>query len=247
MKNLLPIAGRQFRAYFNGPIAYVVAVIVTFTVALLFWNTFFLQGRATASAVFEYIGYLMVIAIPPLTMGLIAEERRSGTLEVLMTMPVSDAEVILGKFLGTYAMVAIIIGLTVVNPAAVATLGDLDTGPVITGYIGALLLAGAMLAIGLSVTSWLSDQIVAFFITFFILAIVLLIVPIVLSFAGSAWHGEGWFWDSLANTLEFISPQEHLRSMSIGVIDTRDVVYFLSLMTFGLLAAFRGLESRRWS
>jgi ABC-2 type transport system permease protein len=247
MKNLLPIAGRQFRSYFNGPVAYVVAVIVTFVVAFMFWMSFFLAGRATASGMFEWIGYAMVIAIPPLTMGLIAEERESGTLEVLMTMPVTDAEVILGKFLGTYGLLAIIIALTLVNPIAVSTLGNMDWGPVVTGYVGSLLLAGAMLAIGLMVSSWTSNQILAFFVSFFLLAPLLWIVPAVLRFFASGWHGEGWFWDTVANVLEFISPQEHLQGMTIGVIDTRDLVYFVSVITFGLLAAFRGLESRRWS
>src|SRR5688572_19880893 len=107
MRNLLPIAGRQFRAYFNGPVAYIVAVIVLVAVNFMFWMQFFIQGRATVNGMFEWIGITMVVAVPPLTMGLVAEERESGTLEVLMTMPVSDAEVILGKFLATFALVAV--------------------------------------------------------------------------------------------------------------------------------------------
>jgi ABC-2 type transport system permease protein len=247
MPHILPIALRQFRSYFNGPVAYVVAVIVLFCVGFMFWMSFFLAGRATASAMFEWIGYSMVFAIPPITMGLVAEERESGTLEVLMTLPVRDSEVILGKFLGTLGLLTVIILITLVNPIAVATLGDLDWGPVITGYIGAFLLTAAMLAFGLMVSAWMPNQILAFFFSFLLLIPVGWIVPAVLQVLASGWHSEGWFWDTAATVLEFISPQEHLESMTRGVIDTRDLVYFLSAITFGLLAAFRGLESRRWS
>lgn len=247
MQHFLPIALRQFRSYFNGPVAYVVAVIVLFMVNFMFWMTFFLAGRATAGGLFEWIGYAMVFAVPPISMGLIAEERESGTLEVLMTLPVRDSEVILGKFAGTLALLAVIILLTFVSPIAVATLGDLDWGPVITGYIGAILMAGALLSIGMMVTAWMPNQILAFFISFLLLIPLGWIVPVVLRTLASGWHSEGWFWDTLATVLELISPQEHLESMTRGVIDTRDIVYFLSVITFGLLAAFRGLESRRWS
>jgi ABC-2 type transport system permease protein len=238
MQNTLSIARRQFVSYFNGPVAYIVASIVLGAVALLFWNTFFLAGRATASQMFQYTGLAMVFAVPAITMGLIADERESGTLEILMTLPVRESEVILGKFLGAFGLILVIITLTFVNPFFVSTLGNLDWGPVATGYVGLILQAAAMLSIGIMASAWTWNQLVSFFVSFAILAIFGWMVPAVLEYMAT-----GWF----ATFLSTISLQEHLESMTRGVIDSRDVIYFLSIAVIGLMVAFRGLESRRWS
>ncbi len=238
MQNVMTIAKRQFLAFFNGPAAYIVAVIVLGLVEFLFWQTFFLQGRASSREMFVYFGYILPFAIAALTMGLIAEEKGNGTIEVLLTMPVKESEVILGKFLGAYGLVVVIILLSLVNPIAVSNLGDLDWGPVLTGYLGLLLLSAAMVAIGLAASSWTSNQLIAFFITLTFVVIFGWIVPTAARFLATGWY---------ATLLDMISFNHHLESMARGVIDTRDVVFFLSLTAVGLVVSFQALESRRWS
>jgi ABC-2 type transport system permease protein len=242
MQNTLAIAGRQFRSYFNGPSAYIVAVLVLGFVNSWFWIPFFLAGRATVTQMFVALGYAMMVAAPALTMGLIAEERRSGTLEILLTMPVREAEVILGKFLGALGLLVSIVSLTIVNPIMVSTLGNLDWGPIITGYLGVVLLGAALLAVGMMTSSWTSDQLVAFFISLFLVAGIGWIGPLMLGlYSFPAWAS----W--MPSVLEVINLQSHLESMTRGVLDTRDLIFYLSITTFGLMMAFRALESRRWS
>jgi ABC-2 type transport system permease protein len=239
MHNVMTIAGRQFRSYFNGPVAYIVSVVVLAFVAFMFWLQFFLAGRATVNEMFFWFGVAMVLAAPAMTMGLIAEERGSGTIELLLTMPVKESEVIIGKYLGAFGLFLVMVVLTLPTPIAVSTLGEnMDWGPVFTGYLGLILQGGAMLSVGIMASSWAKDQLVAFFISAFLLAVVGWIAPLMLRYMAAG---------GFATLLEFISLQKHLESMSRGVIDTRDVVFFLSLIVVGLMVAFRALESRRWS
>lgn len=241
MHNVMTIAGRQFRSYFNGPVAYIVLVFVLTALGFLFffWPPgFFLAGRASAGQMFFWFGILMGLAAPAITMGLIAEERGSGTIEILLTMPVREAEVVVGKYLGAFGLFLVMVALTLPIPLAVSTLGDLDWGPVFSGYVGLVLQGGAMLALGMMVSSWTKDQLVAFFASLFLLVGILWLAPLALGWAAGG---------DLATILEYLSIQDHLQSMTRGVIDSRDVLYFLSLIVIGLLVAFRALESRRWS
>ena len=238
MQNVFNIAWRQFRSYFNGPVAYIVAIIMLGVVGFMFWTFFFLQGRATVHEMFNWMGYVMVIAAPAITMGLIAEEKASGTIEILLTMPVKESEVILGKFFGAFGLYLVIVLLTFVNPLAVSQFGQLDWGPVMTGYLGLVLEGSAMIAIGLVASSTQSNQLVAFFISLFMLAFVGWLVPAAARFLATGW---------LASALETISFTHHLESMARGVIDTRDVLFFVSLTIAGLVLSFQAVESRRWS
>lgn len=236
MRHVLTIGGRQFRSYFNGPVAYLVICIILLTLGFFFWNTFFLFGRATAREMFSWLGRILVFTLPALTMGLLAEEKRTGTIELLITMPVTEAQVILGKFLGVLGLYAVLLALTVSYPVSIATLGDLDWGPVISGYVGLLLQGSAILAIGLMASSWTGNQLIALFVAlalsvfFWVLDKFLLLLP-----------------TSAASALEWLSFDYHFQSMARGVIDLRDVLYFLSMTIFALALAFRALESRRWS
>lgn len=238
MQNILNIALRQFRSYFNGPVAYIVAVIMLGVVCFLFWLFFFVQGVATIREMISWMGYVLVVAVPALSMGLVAEEKASGTMEILLTMPVRESEVILGKYLGALGLYLVIVALTLVNPFAVAQFGDLDWGPVFTGYLGLVLEGAAMLALGLMASAWTKNQLVAFFISLFLLAVVGWLIP-----AAARMVATGWF----ANALEMISFSHHLESMARGVIDSRDVLFFLSLTALGLIVSFQAIESRRWS
>lgn len=235
MNNTLTIAGRQFRSYFNGAVAYIVLCLVMLFLGFFFWKPFFLYGRATAREMFSYLALILTFAAPMLTMGLLAEEKRSGTIELLITMPVRDAEVIVGKFLGVLGLYAVLLALTLPYPISISTLGRLDWGPVFAGYFGLLLQGGALLAIGLMASSFTDNQLVALFVSltisvfFFLLDKVLPLLP-----------------PGAASVLEWLSFDFHFGSMTRGVLDLRDVIFFLSITGFSLGLAFRALESRRW-
>ena len=236
MSSTFVIARRQFAAYFNGPVAYIVVCLMLGFLGLFFWQTFFLQGIATVRTLYDVIPWMMLVAAPALTMGLIAEEKRTGSLELLLTMPVRDSDVILGKLIGVLGLLVVFLAMTIPYPICVSMFGNLDWGPVWTGYLGLFLQGAAMLSIGLLASSWTDNQIVAFFVAL-ILNFFFWFIDRLLPFLPRG------FWTSL---MEWISLDYHLRSMARGVIDTRDVVYFLSIAGFALLLAFRSLESRRW-
>ncbi|MCA9606105.1 MAG: ABC transporter permease subunit [Myxococcales bacterium] len=238
MQNVWNIALRQFRSYFNGPVAYIVTIIILGAVNFLFWKYFFLQGRATIHEMFNYMGTAMLFAAPALTMGLVAEEKSSGTIELLLTMPVREWEVVVGKFLGAFGLYLVILLFTLVDPIAVSWFGEIDPGPVATGYLGLILEGAAMIAIGLVASSTQSNQLVAFFISLFVLAIVGWLIP-----AAAAGLETGW----VASALQGISFTHHLENMARGVIDTRDVLFFVSLTIAGLTLSFQAIEARRWN
>lgn len=237
MHNTLTIARREFQSYFNGPVAYIVICLVLLALGIFFWflQGFFLAGRAEVRGMFNTLSWVLIFAAPAMTMGLLAEEKRAGTIELLITMPVRDAEVILGKFLGVLGLYAIVLVLTLPYPISVSTLGDMDWGPVWSGYIGIFLQGAAMLAIGLMTSSWTRNQLIAFFAAI-ILCGFLWLVDMALPFLPG----------SLATFFEWVSLRHHFQSMARGVVDTRDLVYFLTVAGFALAVAFRALESRRW-
>ncbi|MFN7702018.1 MAG: ABC transporter permease [Deltaproteobacteria bacterium] len=237
MRNTLTIASRQFRSYFNGPVAYIVICLLLGVIGFFFWSPFFLAGRASVRQVFTLIAYCVTFAGPALTMGLLAEEKRSGTLELLITMPIREAEVIVGKFLAALGLWAVCLACTLPIPFAVSSLGDLDWGPVWSGYLGILLMGGAILAIGLMFSSFTDNQIVSFFLSLGVTFVFALLLGWMMPFMSG----------TVASIADFLSFMSHLESLARGVIDSRDVIYFLSITGFALMVAFRALESRRWS
>lgn len=236
MTNIRTIAGRQFRSYFNGPIAYIVVAVFLLVLGFLFWQTFFLQQRATAREMFNYFSLINYFALPAVTMGLLAEEKRTGTIELLITMPVTDAQVILGKFVGVLGLYLVMMLLTLPYMFSIASLGDLDWGPVFAGYFGLLLQGLALIGIGLACSSFTDNQLIAFFaalaisVFFFLIDKFLPLMP-----------------RGLQPLLEFISFDVHLNLLRRGVIAVRDTLFFLSVAGLAVLIAFRSLESRRWS
>ncbi len=236
MTNIRTIAGRQFRSYFNGPIAYIVVAVFLLVLGFLFWQTFFLQQRATAREMFNYFSLINYFALPAVTMGLLAEEKRTGTIELLITMPVTDAQVILGKFVGVLGLYLVMMLLTLPYVFSIGSLGELDWGPVFAGYFGLLLQGLALIGIGLACSSFTDNQLIAFFaalaisVFFFLVDKFLPLMP-----------------RGLQPMLEFISFDVHLNLLRRGVIAVRDTLFFLSVAGLAVLIAFRSLESRRWS
>jgi ABC-2 type transport system permease protein len=236
MHNIRTIAGRQFRSYFNGPIAYIVLGVMLVVLGIFFWETFFIPAKATMREMFRYASYINYFALPALTMGLLAEEKRTGTLELLITMPVKDAQVIWGKFLGVLGLYGVFILLTLPYCFSVASLGNLDWGPVVTSYLGLFLQAASIMAIGLMMSSFTENQIIAFFCTllctmfFFFIDVLLMLLP-----------------TQLLGFLEAISMDTHFEAMRRGVVASRDMLFFATLIVISLMIAYRSLESRRWS
>ncbi|NLE47230.1 MAG: ABC transporter permease subunit [Sandaracinaceae bacterium] len=236
MPLVVTIASRQFRSFFNGPTAYIVLALVLFSLGFLFWETFFLYDRASLREMFNLLRAILVVATPALTMGLIAEEKRTGTIELLLTMPVTDRQVLLGKYLGVLAFFMVLIALTFPYAITVATLGPLDWGPVFSGYLGLFLQGAAMLAIGLMASTISDNQIVAFFVglmliaAFAMIGMLLPLLPV-----------------PIASIAEYVSFTYHFDGLSRGVIDLRAILYYLSIALIAGLIALRSLESRSWS
>jgi ABC-2 type transport system permease protein len=228
------------RAYFNSPIAYV--FLLAFSGAALFTffniNAFFSRGQADLRGLFDAIPFLMLLLVPALTMRLWAEESKQGTLEILLTLPVRDHELVAGKFLASWALLSVGLALTLTLPATVATLGELDWGPVAGGYVGALLLGASYLAVGQFISATTENQILAFILT--------LVVCLALYGAGLEAFA-GLFPDRTAELLRAIGTGSRFKSIARGVLDLRDLVYYLSLSGFFLAASVGALRARRWA
>lgn len=240
------IAKREFKSNFTSPLAYVViclSLVLLGTFFFTVWGGGFWQAdRASLAQMFIWAPRgLSLVVVPVVTMRLLAEEKRSGTLEMLITLPVKDHEVILGKFLGAWALVLVLILATVLFPVAMFwwpwDLGALDTGPVASGYLGLFLFSGAAVSLGLFISALTESQVIAFFITWTLL--------LALTFLGLA-------ADTMANpiardVLSYVSFDARLAPFARGLINTRDVVFFVSICFGCLMASFWALERRKWA
>jgi ABC-2 type transport system permease protein len=245
---MMTIAKREFRSYFDSPLAYIVICLSFLALGLLFFlfnGGFWQLDRASVSRLFEYAPMgLSFLVVPVVTMRLLAEERRSGTLEMLITLPVKDSDVVLGKYLGALGLVLVLVISTLAYPIAMFkwpwNLGPLDPGPVASGYFGLVLFSAASVAVGLLISALTESQAVAFFITFFVLGALWL-------FGDLASKTNDVFNGLLASLLNYVSFQTRLSNFWRGLVDSRDVVFFLSVTVLSLMVAFRALERRKWA
>jgi len=233
--NVSPIYRRELRSSFNSPVAYVVIVVFLAIVGWFFTSTLFLINVSTLSTVFEVVPWIYLGFIPAITMRLLAEEKKSGTIELLTTKPIRDVEIVLGKFLAAWTLLAAALLPTLLYLITLVALGQIDLGPVMTGYLGLLLMGGVFVAIGLFASSLTENQIVAFIVTLLIVLAMFLIDKMLI-----------FMPEAFATTLEFLSVDYHFTSIARGVIDSRDIVYFASVLTFSLLLATISLERRKW-
>lgn len=249
-----PIFKKEMRLYFTTPIAYVVLTVFLLIVGWFFASIFDFFAQASLRTMmnpglggdlnvtdgvlrplFSNISVIMLFFLPFLTMRLFAEERRSGSIELLLTYPLRDGAVLLGKYLAALSLYALMLALTLAYPLICAYFARLDWGPVLTGYLGLLLLGGAFLAVGIFASSLTENQIVAAIISFGVLLI----------FWVLGWRAEsvGGIWGSILSHLSLL---DHFDSFARGILDTKDVVYYLNLTVVALFLAFRSLEARRW-
>jgi ABC-2 type transport system permease protein len=243
MNATLAIAKREFRSYFDSPLAYVVVCLgLLFTGVWVFVGPgrFWQVDRASLGSMFDALPMGLLLIVSVITMRLLAEEKRSGTLEMLITLPVRDSDVILGKYLGALALILTLLASTLLYPLlmfkSVWHLGPIDMGPIWSGYLGLVLFAAAIVAIGLLVSSLTESQVIAFFVT-----VVAMVFFYWIGDLGSLVGGVP------GDVLRFLSFKEHYASFQRGLIDTRDIVYFLSCAVLALMLAFRSLESRKWT
>ncbi len=212
------IMKRELAAYFTSPIAYIVTGLFLIITGILFFNTFFLYERAELRQYFGLLPVLFSFFVPALTMRIFAEESRVGSIETLMTLPVTEVNVVLGKYLAAFITTLAMIAPTLLYIIPAEVFGTPDYGPVVGGYLGAIFLCASYSAIGLFASSVTKNQIVAFF-TGFIICIALTMVDSFLVFLPA----------SIVSFFSFISANHHFNSITRGILDTRDLIYFVSL------------------
>jgi len=218
MTTTLNIFRKEFKGYFISPIAYIVITIFLIVTGWFFFATFFLFGQAEMRNFFALLPMIFAFVVPAITMRLFSEEFNTGSYELLMTMPVSSTNIIIGKFLAATAFVACMLLPTLLYTVFITFMGDLDWGPVIGGYLGALFLGASFSAIGLFASSLTRNQIIAF-ITGMSFCFLLTLIDKMLFFLP----------ESMLNVFQYLGADFHFQNISKGIIDSRDLLYFLSV------------------
>ncbi len=237
LKHISTIMRKELRGYFNSPLAYLfISVFLVFT-TWLFFRTFFIINFATMRGFFSILPWVFLLLIPALTMRLWAEEQKMGTIETLLTSPVTEWEAVLGKFMASFSFLIITLLLSMSIPLILLFIGQPDWGTIIGGYFGAILLGGAYLSIGLWVSSLTNNQIIAF-ISSVILIFTLFIIgqPLVLQTTPAF----------LVPLFKYLGMGAHFSSILRGVIDSRDIVYYFILIGLFLYLNVASLNSRKW-
>jgi ABC-2 type transport system permease protein len=249
-----PIFKKEMRLYFTSPIAWVILTIFTLITGYFFYSIFAYYTLASMQSMmnpmmaremnvtdnvlrplFSNISVILLLLMPLLTMRLFAEERRSGTIELLLTYPVRDGAVLLGKYLAALAMYGVMLAVTLVYPGLVLYFARVEWGVLATGYLGLLLMGATFLAVGLFASSLTENQIVASIITFGVL-LIFWVIGWSSDYAGGMW----------GRILSHISLLEHFDSFAKGVLDTKDILYYLNFTIVALFLTLRSLEARRW-
>lgn len=234
---MLSVYRKEMRSYLTSPIPYV--LIVIFTVFMAWWffflGDFFLYRQARMENFFGVLPWVFIFLVPAISMRLWSEEARAGTMETLLTLPVTSTQVVVGKFLAAWTLLLFCLVATLAIPITVSNLGALDWGPVVGGYLGALLLGGALLAMGVWVSALTAHQIVAFLVAG-VLSFVLVILGLVASRVGGF----------LGGAFEQLSVASRYDSLGRGVVDLRDLLYFVSFMGFFLYLNAVTVENGRY-
>ncbi|MBI4637308.1 MAG: ABC transporter permease subunit [Candidatus Rokubacteria bacterium] len=252
--NVWPIFKKEMRLYFTSPVAWVILTVFLLIAGYFFYSIFaFFTLASMQSAmnpamardlnvtdsvmrpVFSNITVILLLLMPLVTMRLFAEERRSGTIELLLTYPVRDGAVLVGKYLAALAIYGMMLGLTLLYPAMLTYFARLEWGVMLTGYVGLLLVGATFLAVGVFASSLTENQIVASITTFGIL-LIFWVLGWSADYAGGVW----------GKVLAHLSILEHYDNFAKGVLDTKDVIYYLNFTLLALFLTLRSLEARRW-
>lgn len=246
MRNIWTIANREYKLYFSSPAAYLVAFMILLVMGILFYLNLNLAAQQQGfvpgvDAILGPLAVLLMLATPAITTRLISDEQRMGTIELLLTAPVRDWEMVVGKWLGAFLFYVTLIAVTLIYPLVLNQFvkPGIDQGPVMSGYLGMLLLASALIAIGVAISSLFSNQIAAFATTLGLLVLMWWIVgPIAQSGATAGTFG---------TVVSYFDIQGHLfNNLVRGIIDLKDVVFYLSLTALALFVGTVSVETRRW-
>ena len=250
MANIWTIAKREYQLYFASPIAYMLAFFILLILGFFFYSSISIatsmigmqQGYVPGiDIVIQPLAVMLVLLIPALTTRLLAEERRLGTIELLMTAPVRDWELVLGKWLGAMLLLLTFIGITLIYPLVLNQMVQpgIDQGPLMTGYLGLILLCAATVGVGVFISSLFSNQIAAFATTMGAVIFMWWIIGVIIQVAGQVGGGAEW--------LSYLDFSGHFyNNMIRGVLDLGDVVYYLSLTALSLFLGTMSVEVRRW-
>ena len=234
--NINIIFKKELKSYFNSPMAYIFLVVFAIVTGYFFTNTFFLFNQSNMRALFNIVPLVYLFFIPAITMSLIAREKNIGTMEVISTLPIKDVEFVVGKFLSALSLIALGLAFTLIHFFTLVNVGtNIDYGAVFTGYLGLLMLGSVYASVGTFASSVTDNQVIAFIISVFIVLIFFLMDKML------------YFMPvSIVGLIQYISVDYHLSNISRGVIDSRNIIYFASLIGFFLFTTVRVLEIRKW-
>ena len=249
-----PIFKKEMRLYFTSPVAWVVMTIFLFIAGYFFYSIFAFYTLASMQSamnpqagrdlnvtdsvlrpLFSNMSVILLLLMPLITMRLFAEERRSGTIELLLTYPVRDGAVLVAKYLAALALYAIMLGLTLLYPGIIVYFTRLEWGPLLTGYLGLFLMGATFLGVGIFASSLTENQIVASITTFGVL-LFLWVIGWSAEYVGGSW----------GRVLSHLSLLDHFDTFARGVLDTKDVIYYVNATILALFLTLRSLEARRW-
>lgn len=237
MHNMLTIYKKELKNYFNSPVAYITLVVFLLISAWFHTSTFFLINESDLRTLFAVIPIVYIFFVPAITMGLIARERSGNTMELLTTLPLSESDIVIGKYLAAVTLIATALLFTFIHLISLFFIGNhLDLGAIFAGYFGLLLIGGMYAAIGTFSSSITGNQITAFIISFLIIFIFFILDKILIFMPGF-----------IAPLLQYLSVDFHLNNITRGVLDSRNLIYIASVMTLFLLTSIRILEMRKWS
>jgi ABC-2 type transport system permease protein len=228
---------KELRGQFSSPAGFVFLIAFLVLSSWLFFRIFFILGQATLRPFFSFMPWLFLFFVPAAAMRAWAEERKLGTDEILLTLPIRDWEAVVGKFLAGLAFLALAVALTFPLAITVSALGDPDPGPMIGGYLGLLLMGAAYLSIALFASSLTENQIVAFIVAITLSFVLFIIGEDIVLIAVPQWA---------APLLRYAGLGQHFASVSRGVIDSRDLIYYFSVIGFFLYLNIKSVESRKW-
>lgn len=253
MRNVLTLARKELKSYFASPIAYIVIGVFSllfgyfYYALVVFFDRQSMQIQAFGpdqvvninqlliQPVLINVSIIILFVLPMVTMRAYAEEKRSGTIELLLTAPLTDVQIVFGKFLGAMALYVAMLAVTLIHIGVLFVLGEPEWMPVATGYLGLLLMGGCFVSVGLLASSLTQNQIVAAVITFTIF-LLLWVIDWVASFMGPTTQA----------VLTYLSLTGHLQDFTLGILDTSHVIYYLSVIAFGLFLTVRAVDTERW-
>jgi ABC-2 type transport system permease protein len=235
MNNILTIYKKELKSYFYSPVAYIVIVVFLIITGWFFTSSLFVAGVISMRNVFDIIPFIFLFFIPAISMRTFSEEKKAGTIELLLTKPITDFDIVLGKFFSTLTLAALTMVPTLLYAISLKFLGPIDIGSIISAYIGLLLMSGIYISIGIFSSSLTENQVVAFIISFLII-FVLFMLNKILMFVPTP----------LVSIIEYISTDYHFSSITRGVIDTKDLIYYFSGVYIMLLLTKTSLEGRKW-